>query len=391
MKSKLLFMNNKKNQRKTLSKFTIFMISAFLIFIASALITYKIIEKMHNNTDLVNNSSVAYNNKPVNAAYKKTQSETITEIIISSVGDCTLGYDSKFGYTGSFPYFFEKSGKDYSYFFKNTKSIFKADDITTANLETTFTDSTQRADKLFNFKAPASYAKILNEGCIEAVNISNNHIYDYGQAGFEDTKKALKANNIAYFGEGSTYVKEIKGIKLCFLGYRGFTYDNNFLKKVQNDIKNLKMQNCTVIVNFHWGSENAYYPDSVQKYLAHYAVDCGADLILGHHPHVIEGAEQYKNRFIFYSLGNFCFGGNFNPSDKDTFIVQSKLKYTDKILTSVGVRVIPCSISSVSNYNDYCPTVIEGNSKDALLAKLNKLSLTSDLKLSDKFIELQIQ
>lgn len=368
--------------------------AVLLIFIISAAITYKIAGRMYNNINSVNNPSIVHNNKTNNIVHESKEAvkpKDTAEIIISSIGDCTLGYDSKFGYAGSFPYVFEKEGKNYSYFFKNTRDIFKADDITTANLETTFTDSTHRANKLFNFKAPASYAKILNEGYIEAVNISNNHIYDYGKEGFDDTKKALTANNIAYFGEGSIYVKEIKGIKLCFLGYRGFTYDNNFLKEIKNDITNYKNQNCTIIINFHWGIENAYYPDSVQKYLAHYAVDCGADLILGHHPHVIEGAEQYKNRFIFYSLGNFCFGGNFNPGDKDTFIVQSKLKYTDKRLTSVGVRVLPCKISSVSNYNDYCPAIIEGNLKDALLAKLNKLSLTSDLKLSDKFTELQIQ
>lgn len=372
-----------------------FMTVVFLIFIISVLIAYKIVSVMHNDAKSVNNYSIENGNKAADIAHKSPKvikSKSTTEIIISSVGDCTLGYDSKFGYAGSFPYFFEIKGNDYSYFFKNTRNIFKSDDITTANLETTFTDSTHRADKLFNFKAPASYAKILNKGYIEAVNISNNHIYDYGKEGFEDTKKALRANNIAYFGEGNVYVTEIKGIKLCFLGYRGFTYDNNFLSKIKSDIRRYKTENYTIIINFHWGSENAYYPDSVQKYLAHYAIDCGADLILGHHPHVIEGAEQYKNKFIFYSLGNFCFGGNFNPNDKDTFIVQSKLKYENKALSSVGVRVIPCQISSVSSYNDYCPTPLQGASKDALLKKINNLSFKkNNFKLSDKFIEFKLK
>ena len=308
-----------------------------------------------------------------------------TEITISSVGDCTLGHDDKFAFQNSLPYVLGKNNQDFAYFFKNVASIFKADDITTANLETTFTDSTKKADKQFTFKAPAVYAKAFPLGGIEGVNISNNHIYDYLQKGFQDTISALKSENVNYFGEGNQWIEEVKGIKVGFLGYMGFTYDNVFLKKLKDDITKLKEQTQFIVINFHWGAENAYSPNNVQKYLAHYAIDQGADLIIGHHPHVIEGLELYKGKIIAYSLGNFAFGGNMNPSDKNTFILQIQLKFKNTELSTYGIRVIPCSISSVNHINDYCPTPLIGPSKEAVLQKLNNLSINLGFKLNDEF------
>lgn len=374
--------------KKSNFKFPYIAIYITILFLISAVITYKFLNKKYNKRDLVNNDLIVTKETISPEAPNKPndpQPVSKVEVLITSVGDCTLSSDSKFGYANTFPYMFEKHGKDYSYFFKNTKSIFAKDDFTTANLETTFTDSKKPVDKQFNFKSPASYGKILVEGNIEAVNISNNHIYDYGKEGFDDTKNALVSYNIGFFGEGNIYIKEIKGVKFGFLGYRGYSYDNKYLNKLKGDIANLKAKNCTVIINFHWGDENAYYPNAVQKYLAHYAIDNGADLIIGHHPHVIEGVEKYKDRFVFYSLGNFCFGGNNNPTDKDTFILQSNFIYENKVLSSIGVKVIPCSISSVNNLNDYCPTPLNGDRKTAVINKLNKLSEKTGFKVLTDF------
>lgn len=92
---------------------------------------------------------------------------------------------------------------------------------------------------------------------------------------------------------------------------------------MKNGISRAKKNNAEIIiVSFHWGTERKYYPNSKQKSLGHYAINCGASLVLGHHPHVLQGIEQYKGRYIVYSLGNFCFGGNSNPKDKDTMIFQ---------------------------------------------------------------------
>ncbi len=314
--------------------------------------------------------------------------DTVSEVLISCAGDCTIGTDDKFTYN-TLPTVLEKNNNDFSYFFKNVKSIFSKDDLTTANLETTFTTSNSKLFKgdppFYNFKGDPSYAKSLTLGSIEAVTISNNHIHDYLDQGLNDTITALKNNNINYFGEGNKYVTTIKGIQFGFLGYMGFSNDSTFLKKVKNDIAELKSQNCIVIVNFHWGQEGSYTPNEVQTNIAHFAIDNGADLIIGHHPHVIQGIEQYKNKFICYSLGNFCFGGNQNPPDKDTFIFQVKYKFTNDKLTSSGIKVIPCSISSVTNTNDYCPTPLVDTRKTEFMNKLIKYSPNLNLTLTDDF------
>jgi hypothetical protein len=359
--------------------------SLILIMFSSLYSKHKIVDnakvKVHSNPNAKTSPA------PVNVP----ESIKTSYVLIDCAGDCTLGYDDKFSFANSLPYVLKKQGGNYSYFFKNVSSIFSSDDITTANLETTLTNADSKAQKEFTFKADPEYAKALTLGSIEAVNISNNHIYDYGTQGFSDTVTTLNKNNIGYFGEGNKCIKEVKDVKFGFLGYRGFYYDNASLKKIKDDINDLKSKGCTVIINFHWGEENSYHPNDTQKYLAHYAIDNGADLIIGHHPHVIQGIESYKDRFICYSLGNFCFGGNTNPYDKDTFIFQDRLKFQDDKLISQEIRAIPCSISSVDYINDYCPTPMDGVKKDALLKKLNGLSKNADFTISDKFTNFDVK
>jgi len=389
---------NRKKLVKNLSLLLFFSITLTLITIKTISFT---LNKLHNNQSISkeqekkptesNTSNII--NKPIDSTVVDNPSKvenTNTEVLLSAVGDCTIGTDSKFGYATSLPAMAIKHNNDFSYYFKNVYSIFNADDVTIANLETTFTDSNDRAEKQFNFKATSDYAKSITLGSIEGVNISNNHIYDYKEKGFKDTKLTLEKEKINYFGEGSKWVTKIKEQPFGFLGYRGWSLDQSFLNKLKEDIIELKKTNSVVVINFHWGNEREYYPIDAQKELAHFAIDNGADIIIGHHPHVIQGIEQYKNRIIAYSLGNFCFGGNSNPSDKRTFIFQSNLKFTNNNLTSIGVRVIPCSISTVDYTNDYCPTPLKGEAKISLLNSLNKLSQHSGFKISDEFFYINI-
>ena len=113
-----------------------------------------------------------------------------------------------------------------------------------------------------------------------------------------------------------------------------------------------------IIVSFHWGQEKASAPNSSQKELAHKAVDLGANLIIGHHPHVLQGIEKYNGTYILYSLGNFCFGGNRNPGDKDTVIAQLTV-HKEETGVSWEMTYVPCCVSSVANRNDYRPTPYE--------------------------------
>jgi len=316
---------------------------------------------------------------------KSKQEPLNTEILLSSAGDCTLGSDDKYSYEDSLPYVLKKNNNDYSYFFKNVYSIFSNDDITTVNFEGTLTNSSTKADKQFAFKAPPEYAKILSTSSIEGVNLSNNHTFDYLNNGFKDTKEALKKENIKYFGQDDTWIEEVKGVKLGFLGYKGYYNSKELQNKIKKDIAELKSENCIVVINFHWGDEGSYQPNSTQKSLAYFSIDNGADLIIGHHPHVLQGIEKYKNRIICYSMGNFSFGGNKNPSDKDTMIVQVKFNMQNQLFKSYDLKVIPCKISSVNYINDYKPTPVEGNKKDELLNKINNLSKNLGFKLDGNF------
>lgn len=365
---------NKKRATSILYSSIIILLTTVVVFAYKSTVN---VEKENKKNSLEPLASKNVNNK--------TTEKKSPEVTISAVGDCTIGHDDKFAFQNSLPYQLKIHNGDYSYFFKNVVQIFKNDDLTTVNLETTFTNSKQKADKQFTFKAPPEYVKVLSSGSIEAVNLSNNHIYDYLTKGFEDTKNTLKSENINYFGEGNKWTTEIKGVKLGFLGYKGFWYDDAFLKKLKNDISELKSQGYIVTINFHWGEENAYSPNKVQKDLAHFSIDNGADLIIGHHPHVIQGVENYSGKMIFYSLGNFCFGGNTSPRDKDSFILQTKFKTENGKLISYGIKVIPTRISSVTYINNYCPTPMEGDEKTRLLSKLNKLSPNAGFKITNEF------
>jgi poly-gamma-glutamate synthesis protein (capsule biosynthesis protein) len=379
-----------KRRKKRNKQYVYFYLLIFLLLIISFLVGYKYYgnHEKDKKPDILETAAKVEapkeENKPAAEITNKIE-KVKADIILTSAGDCTIGTDSKFAFKNSLPDVFARNNNDYGYFFKNVAEVFKSDDITTANCETTFTDSEKKAEKEFTFKAPADYAKSFSVSGIEAVNVANNHIYDYLDKGYKDTLAALKAENVNYFGEGNKWTTEVKGVKIGYLGYRGFSYDNTYLKNLQNDIVNMKKQVQFLVINFHWGDEGTYAPNSTQKYLAHYAIDQGADLIVGHHPHVIQGLERYKGKIIAYSLGNFAFGGNLNPKDKDTFILQIKLGAEEGKLTSYAVKTIPCSISSVSSINNYSPVILSGSAKEAVFQRLNKMSINLGFTLKDEF------
>ncbi|QAT40084.1 CapA family protein [Clostridium sp. JN-9] len=377
---------NRKNYMKILSASFILIAVFTLTLIYSYNKALSISKKNNTNYNLPNNETSSNVKKPVTDKIppKEKKSEPV-EILLSAAGDCTIGTDLSFDKSSSLPAVVMNNNNGLSYLFKNALPYFKEDDITIVNLETTFTDSDTPANKQFRFKAPASFASALPLGSIEAVNISNNHIYDYLDKGLSDTLKALKNQNVNYFGEGNAWIKEIKGVKFGFLGYTGWNSSAEIRNKMKKDIENLKNNNCIVIVSFHWGVENSNFPNSTQKELGHFAIDEGADLVIGHHPHVIEGIEKYKNKYICYSLGNFCFGGNVNPSDKDTFIFQIKYTADSGNIIKYEVRAVPFSISSVNYINDYCPTPLTGASKNRVLKRINDYYPNNEFKITDSF------
>ena len=299
---------------------------------------------------------------------------TPVSLTLSVVGDCTLGTDENFDYDTSLNAYYENYGADY--FLANVKSIFSADDLTIANFEGTLTESTEREDKQFAFKAPASYANILTAGSVEAVNTANNHSHDYGEESFNDTLTALDAANIIHFGYDETAVTEVKGVKVGMVGIYELNDHLGREEQLKQNIAKVKQDGAQlIVVIFHWGNEKEEVPDDNQKTLGHLAIDEGADLVCGHHPHVLQGIEEYKGKNIVYSLGNFCFGGNAYPSDMDTMIFQQTFTIDQNGVQKDNVtNIIPCSISSDADYNNYQPTPAEGEEADRIMKKIQERS-----------------
>lgn len=304
----------------------------------------------------------------------KRKNKTVS-FTISAVGDCTFGTDENFAYEGSMPAKYDEVG-DFNYFFENVKSVFEADDLTIVNFEGTLTDSTTREDKQFAFKADKSYAEILTDGFVEAANLANNHSKDYGEQSYNDTMDALDEAGITNFGYDRVAIKKVKGIKVGLVGTYVLADGLGVKDSMEKNIQDLKDEDAQVIIaSFHWGEEKAEYPNDVQVELAHAAIDAGADLVLGHHPHVLQGIEQYKGKNIVYSLGNFCFGGNMYPSDMDTMIFQQTFTLKGGKLQEDNVtNIIPCSISSVEDYNNYQPTPAAGEKETEILNKITQRS-----------------
>ncbi len=309
-----------------------------------------------------------------------TESRTVK---ISAIGDCTLGTDSSFNTTTNFTAYYTVNGA--SYFFQNVKSILEEDDATFANFEGTLTDSETRADKEYAFKGDPSYTEILKNGSVEVVTLANNHSSDYGSESLTDTEQAMTDAGIDYCIGDTIAYREANGVRTAYIGI--YVLDDGMAREQQviDTIAKAKANGASIIImGFHWGSEKATEPDSTQQSLAHTAIDNGADLVVGHHPHVLQGIEKYNGKYIAYSLGNFCFGGNSAPSDLDTMIFQQTFTVTqDGVGTEDEVSIIPCSISSEAGYNNYQPTPAEGEEASRIIARLNELSAPYGVSIAE--------
>ncbi len=317
-------------------------------------------------------------------------------IKLSFLGDVALGQDHQFNYTDSFDHMFDKKEGDYAWFFSGVADLLKQDDLTVANLETTLSNETQKAEKFdygnnYWFNGKPEYANILKAGSVEIANLANNHTYDFGQKGYDATRQALKDAGIEYFGYTEVLYKEVKGIRIGFAGFNQLgEYEqgldmNVFKAEVKEMIEKLRSECDLVIVNFHWGKEYKYKHEPLQQELAYLAIDAGSDLVIGHHPHVLQSIEKYKGKYIAYSLGNFCFGGRKKPDDYDTAIFQQTFIFdSDRVLQPIEEPdIIPCSVSSAVGVNNYKPMVAKGDQRNRVYEKLNFTpTLTEEEKIA---------
>ena len=296
-------------------------------------------------------------------------------ITISAAGDCTFGSDISSPASVNFYSVYNRVKP--SYFFKKVKPIFKKDDLTIVNLEGTLTKSNTRMDKKFAFRGNPSYVNILKKGSIEAVSFANNHCRDYGDISYTDTVHTLKKNKIKYSSYTKVSIYKAKGKKIGMISVNGLEGSLSSCNYIASGIKKLKKKKADIIiVSMRAGIEHTTSINQTQTDIARFAIDKGANLVLGHHPHILQGISRYKKAYIVYSLGNFCFGGNTNPADKDTMIFQQTFTFTGKKLNlkKSRAKVIPCSLSSAQGINNYQPVPLKGSEKKRVLRKIYGLS-----------------
>jgi poly-gamma-glutamate capsule biosynthesis protein CapA/YwtB (metallophosphatase superfamily) len=273
----------------------------------------------------------------------------------------------------------DKVGKNYQWAFSQLDE-FRQADVSMVNLEAPFTTATQPLPgKKFNFKSPIEDVQVLQNGGIDIVNLANNHSMDYQGAGLLETTQTLQKAGIQSIGAGENskaarrpVIMNVKGKKVAYLGYYdadlhaatadGAGTNPRHNDRVAADIKALRKQVDWIVVNYHWGEELAKYPGDWQMDLARFTIDQGADLVVGHHAHVLQGAEIYKGRPIVYSLGNFIFGGN-SISDYDTAALKVSLKDQQ-----MRVEFLPVQVRG------YQARVVNGQAGQQILGQITAVS-----------------
>ena len=304
-----------------------------------------------------------------------TEATTVPEPVpehywLSFAGDCTLG--TMYQYYAAASCFPGVVGDNYAYPFAGVQEWFASDDLTLVNLEGPLTNEGTPADKAFCFRGDPAYVNILTEGSVEFVNLANNHSEDFGPVGYENTQKALDGAGVSYAGNGETIIHETdRGLKVGILCVAFYIDHEEMAQKIVS-LKDRGAQ--VVIVSFHWGEQGYYHPTYDQSWYAYAAIDAGANIVYGHHPHVLQPIEEYNGGIIYYSLGNFAFGGNDCPADFDTAVIQQEIIVDVDGTVSLGqTNTVPCSISPEDDYNRFQPTPAEEGSVryDRVMEKLS--------------------
>lgn len=308
-----------------------------------------------------------------------TPTPKVSTITCSFAGDVTLGSDLiNQNKIRNFYVVYDRV-KDDSYFLKNVQPYFSTDDLTLVNFEGTLSARGYRMDKTYAFRGDPSYVNILLEGSVEAVSLANNHSLDYGPDSYEDTIATMEEAGILYAKGDMISYTEINGTKVAMISIDAMPGNEASAKNmVEKTVpKAVESGALLILISFHGGTEGSTVTNSTQTSLSHLAIDLGATTVLWHHPHRLQGIEKYNDHYIVYSLANFCFGGNTNPGDKDTMIVQQTFTFIDdELQLNDDFRVIPCSVSSVVEPNNYQPTPQTGSEAERIMERINSYSKT---------------
>ena len=263
--------------------------------------------------------------------------------------------------------------KGYAWFFSGLTDLFATDDMTLVNFEGTLTEETGKKEKKFNFKGPAEYTDILTLGSVEAVTVANNHTLDYGTKGRDDTIANLEAAGITVSGNGKLAVFEKNGVKVGMTGYC-FPYKDG-KKDISKDVKALRDMGCQIVIaSFHWGSEYRDDFTGEQRSIGRAAIKAGADIVVGHHPHIVQGIESYEDSYILYSVGNLVFGGNVDPDDRDAYAARVTFTVHEDRAEAPQVTIVPLRLTALKDGTDYRPVIAEGDEADRIVNRILKRS-----------------
>ena len=309
------------------------------------------------------------------------------QIVITFTGDCTLGCDPSLrGSAKSFESYIEKYG--YEYPFEKVKHIFEQDDLTVINLEGTLynLDANMAPDKTYHFRGPTDYVSILTSSSIEACSIGNNHILDYGVPGMQSTIDTLDGAGIHWFGTteycNGTFIYEKDGVKIGFYSIYYSDWVTTVKTAAKDTIMNLKAAGCDLIIAcLHVGVEYDTRHDANQEKMADAFIRYGADVVIGNHPHSIQGIREQDGVCTLWSLGNFAFGGNssviisrkksinYGKMNVNTFIAQFTFSF-DENNRYLGhqMNLIPCYVTGTGTEdNNYQPIPVTGADAEKVL------------------------
>ncbi|MBE5815990.1 MAG: hypothetical protein E7320_12480 [Clostridiales bacterium] len=295
------------------------------------------------------------------------------EIVITLGGDVVLGTrESWWGREDALPAYLAAEGMDYP--LRRLAPLFSADDMTFLNLECVLKADGEGEDreKLYRFRGLPEWTACLTGASVEQVSIANNHHIDYGSRGREATVAALEAAGIGYSGFERFHILEFDGWRIGFAGCRETVYlrDRNV---VYRDIRALRQAGCHVVIyTCHWGQEYAPEHNMLQEQIAAAAAAAGADVVVGGHPHVVQGVDTVGSVPVLYSLGNLMFGGTIDMTTFDGMLAQLRLRFDGEGYRGCTVKLLPVLTSSRAGegINDYCPVLAEGEDAGRILEKV---------------------
>ena len=293
-------------------------------------------------------------------------------VTMTFLGDCTLGGEEKKANTSlSFARRIAENGMGFP--FHGLKQLTETDDLTIANLEVVLSDrKLTKEKKEFNFIGPTAYTQILTDGFVECVTVANNHTHDYGDEGYADTKQALEKAGICWFGTDAPAIwRSDDGVMIGFLGVN-YSLTGNRAKRYAAQAEKLRDLGCAAIITvMHAGTEYSYRPpDNYQAQIVNRAIKAGSRLVIGHHPHVLQGVEIKDGVPVVYSLGNCSFGGTTFAKDSDALTVRAELRFEDGELKETVLTFYPICITSDKRHNNYSPFLLTGSEAERVLRKM---------------------